>query len=456
MNTHAKIVPEKQPVPMDWLALESRTAPLPFASRSDPETGLADVPAARYASRDYHLKECANLWTRVWQMACHASEIPEVGSYVTYDIARQSWIVMRVAPNEIRAYANACRHRGMALTEGRGRKAALTCPFHGWTWNLDGGLNRISEAWDFPQCKNAGMDLPQAQVAEWGGFVFINPDLEAAPFAEHIGNLTAHFAADPLEERKVAFHVARVVPVNWKVAQEAFMESYHVSPTHPQSVPVSGYAESQIDIWPDLPNSDRLWTVSVAPLSDGMKALPPQDFADWAAEKTWREPIALKPGEIYRNALANQRRAEVSQAKGKSVDHLTDAELLDAIQYAIYPNFLPWYGYGVPIAYRFRPNGDNHDSSIMEVYVLSPRKVADPCPPAPEMAWVPPDEPFTMYPELGRFGPILDQDVANFPRLQKGLEMGLASGQLTTVKLSAYQEARIRHFHQLLEKWVGE
>lgn len=234
------------------------------------------------------------------------------------------------------------------------------------------------------------------------------------------------------------------------------MESYHVSPTHPQSVPVSGYAEAQIDIWPDLPNSDRMWTVSVAPLSKRMQAMAPQDFANWAAEKTWREPIELKPGQIYRTALADQRRAEVAEAKGKSVDHLTDAEMLDAIEYAIYPNFLPWYGYGVPIAYRFRPNGDNHDSSIMEVYVLAPRKLNEPCPPAPEVLWVPSDEPFANYPQLGRLGPIFDQDLSNFPRLQKGLEMGYSSGKMKSIKLSAYQEARIRHFHQILEKWVGE
>lgn len=456
MNKLTKITPAKPPVPMDWLAQEKRKASEPFATRSDPETGTASVPVARYASREYHIKECANLWPRVWQMACHETEIPEVGNFLTYDIGKSSWIIVRVAEDEIRAFANSCLHRGMALTQGHGHRLAFSCSFHGWTWNLDGSLKKITEEWDFPQCKHSELGLPQAKVARWGGFVFINPDENAEPFENYIGNLSAHFQNDPLEERQVALHAARIVPVNWKVAQEAFMESYHVSPTHPQSVPVAGYAEAQIDIWPDLPNSDRMWTVSVAPITERMKAMPPQEFADWAAEKTWREKIELKPGEIYRNALADQRRSEVGKAKGKSVDHLTDAEMLDAIQYAIYPNFLPWYGYGVPIAYRFRPNGDNHDSAIMEVYVLTPRDCSKPCAPAPEKLWVPSDEPFANYPQLDRLGPIFDQDLSNFAGLQKGLEMGHASGKMTSVILSAYQEARIRHFHQLLEKWVGE
>jgi Ring hydroxylating alpha subunit (catalytic domain) len=233
------------------------------------------------------------------------------------------------------------------------------------------------------------------------------------------------------------------------------MESYHVMPTHPQSVPVSGYAESQIDIFEDCPNSSRLWTVSVAPISDYMQAMPAQEFADWAAEKTWRETIQLAPGQIYRNALADERRAEVGRAKGKSVDHLTDAEMLDAIQYMIFPNFLPWYGYGVPIAYGFRPNGNRFNSCIMEVYVLAPRDVSQPCPPAPETIWIGENEACASYSELGRLGPIFDQDLANIPGIQRGLEAAIANGRMQGVKLSKYQEARIRHYHDLIGEYVA-
>jgi phenylpropionate dioxygenase-like ring-hydroxylating dioxygenase large terminal subunit len=161
----------KQPVSIEWLARESRKASLPFGSRSDPATGTDDIEIARYATQTFHDLEVQHLWPRTWQMVCHESELPDVGSYLTYEIGSQSWIIVRAQENEVKAYANSCLHRGMALTEGRGKKLAFTCTFHGWSWNLDGTPNRITEDWDFPQCSHQEMDLPQAKVGHWGGCI---------------------------------------------------------------------------------------------------------------------------------------------------------------------------------------------------------------------------------------------------------------------------------------------
>ncbi len=421
-----------------------------FATRSTFDMGTDDLPVERYTSRQFHEREMQGLWSQVWQMACHEGDIPEVGDYITYEIGNRSFIVVRTAPDEIKSYPNACLHRAMRLVKGQGKAGAFTCPFHGWSWELDGCNRRITEDWDFPQTCERNMNLPEAKVGTWGGFVFINPDAEnAEPFEDWIGVLPDHFSRLPLEDFRVAVHVARIVPGNWKVAMEAFIESYHVMPTHPQSVPVSEYAETQYDIFDR--NVSRLATVSVAQASGSTRKMSQQEFADYAAKGTGREPIQVPEGMTYRSALADQRRQAAAAAMGKSLDHLNDVELLDAIEYFLFPNFMPWYGMGLPIVYRFRPNRDRHDSCIMEVYVMTPRALSEPMPKTPEVLWLPEDKPFVDCPALGRLAPIFDQDYENI----EGVWVGLQSTVKKGLVLAKYQEARIRHYHRRIDDFIN-
>lgn len=440
----------KQPTFGQWLEADNRKAPPAYARKTEFDLGADDVPVERYTSREFHELEMKHMWPRAWQMACHESNIREAGEYITYELGRRSWIVARQKDGSIKAFANACLHRGMQLAEGRGKVPAFVCPFHGWSWNIDGSNRGITEKWDFPQLKDRDTCLPEAKVATWGGFVFINPDQDAQPFEDYIGELPDHFASDPLENRRVAVHVARVTPANWKVALEAFIESYHVSPTHPQAVPVSEYAETQYDIYNE--NLSRLATISIAPVSPALKQMSEQEFADFGSKSTGREPVKLDKGQTYRQVLAEERRQLVSSVTGQSVDHLTDCEMLDAVEYFLFPNFMPWHGYGLQIAYRFRPNGDDHESCIMEVYMMLPRDLSQPCPPAPETIWVPEDGTFADCDALGRVGPIFDQDWVNILGISKGLRSTAKKG----LWMSKYQEARIRHYHNRIDDFIAQ
>jgi phenylpropionate dioxygenase-like ring-hydroxylating dioxygenase large terminal subunit len=431
------------------LAQDARRAPEAYAKRSVGDFGTEDLPIERYVERRFHEREMAAMWPRVWQMACHETDIPDVGDYITYELGLRSFVIVRTATDTIKAYPNACLHRGTQLVENQGRAAAFACRFHGWTWNLDGTLRRIPESWDFPQAAQRNMCLPSVRVGCWGGFVFINPDSGAESFEAYIGELPEHFKSAPLEQRRIAVHAARVMPANWKVTMEAFLESYHVSPTHPQSVPVSEYAETQYDCYGK--NLSRLATISIAPVSEAMRKLTPQAFADLAAKTTGREPIQLKDGQSYRSALADQRRQEIAKVQGQPVDHLTDVEMLDAVEYFLFPNFLPWNGFGLPIVYRFRPHGDRHDRSIMEVYVLAPRDLSQPAPRAAQILWLPEDRPFAECAALGRLGPIFDQDYENIVGVWKGLHSTTQKG----VMLGRYQESRIRHYHRRIDEFIG-
>jgi phenylpropionate dioxygenase-like ring-hydroxylating dioxygenase large terminal subunit len=442
---------KKEPTPPIWLAQDNRRASDAYLEKSFVDLGSDGVAVDRYIDPAFHAKEMKSLWPHVWQMACHEHEIPAVGDSMVYDIGDLSFVIVRSAENTIKAFRNACLHRGMQLRSQDGHVDRLKCPFHGWTWNLDGSLQRVPEQWDFPGLDKSKECLPEARVGTWGGFVFINMDPDAPSLEEYLGVLPAHFASAPLEHRFVAVHVGKIIDANWKVAMEAFMESYHVSPTHPQSVSIAEYAETQYDTYPHSPNISRLLTISVAASVPSTKALSEQELANHVAKLTDREPVQVPPGSTYRQALAQQRREENSKAMGRDLSHLTDVEMLDAVEYFVFPNFLPWHGFGLPIVYRFRPNGNRHDQCLMEVYVMAPlREGATPPKPGP-MVMIEDGRTFSETPQLGRLGPIFDQDYANIVGVQKGLKATARD----KIRLAHYQESRIRHYHARIDEFLA-
>lgn len=214
------------------------------------EPGNTKVSARVYYDPEYHRLEVEKLWSRVWQLACLEEEIPDVGDYHVYDIAHLSFLIVRTGPDEIKAYRNACLHRGRKLRESDGRGAKnLRCAFHGWCWELDGAVKEIPCQWDFPDVEVGQYGLPEAKVETWHGFVFINPDRQAESLADFLGDLDTHFAHVPFERRYKAVHVSKLMPMNWKTCQEAFMESYHVVATHPTLMENLGDANSRYDAW---------------------------------------------------------------------------------------------------------------------------------------------------------------------------------------------------------------
>ncbi|MEZ5258290.1 MAG: Rieske (2Fe-2S) protein [Ilumatobacteraceae bacterium] len=158
--------------------LDTDTHPVPevLRARSVADLGDADLPTDRYLSREWYELEVERLWGKVWQMACREEEIAHVGSYVVYDIAHLSFIVMRSGPDTIQAFYNSCLHRGRQLKDVDGRCSIMRCPYHGFAWALNGALADIPARWEFEHLDEEQFSLPEVQVGTWGGFVFINPD----------------------------------------------------------------------------------------------------------------------------------------------------------------------------------------------------------------------------------------------------------------------------------------
>ena len=408
--------------------------------------GTDDKPTSRYTSREFHELEVEKLWKRVWQMACREEDIPEVGDTEVYDIASISILVVRSAPDEIKAYFNACLHRGRQLRHTGGPTTELRCPFHGFCWNHDGTVKQVPCEWDFPQIDQSQFTLPEVKVGRWGGFVFVNMDPDCQPFEDFIGDLPEHFSRWPLEQRYKEAHVAKIMRCNWKVCQEAFMEAFHVVTTHPQLLPGIGDANSQYDAWG---NFSRAITPNGTPSPHLTWEPTEQEMFDSMVDRRLDEPpvLELSDGMTARMASAAGGRMNLTPLIGaEAADDLSDAELADSIYYTLFPNLHPWGSYN-RITYRFRPYDDRHDMCIFECMFLSP--FSGERPPAAKIHWIGPDDDFNEAAELGLLARVFNQDTFNLPKVQRGL----ASLQ-KDVTLANYQETKIRHFHHVLDQYL--
>ncbi|MGK0462252.1 MAG: phenylpropionate dioxygenase-like ring-hydroxylating dioxygenase large terminal subunit, partial [Candidatus Azotimanducaceae bacterium] len=233
----------------ELLDQDSHEVPPVLRLQSPKDLGLNEFSTKRYTSPEWHRKEVENLWMKVWQFTCREEDIPEPGDHYRYDIAGISFLVVRTDTGEIKAYPNACLHRGRMLKEFDGNATELRCPFHGFAWHLNGCLKDVPARWDFPQVTDEEYSLPELPVALWGGFVFINPDQDCSPFDDFISDMKSQFERWDLSALYKEAHVAKVMPCNWKISQEAFCEAYHVNSTHPQIMRGIGDTNSQVDVW---------------------------------------------------------------------------------------------------------------------------------------------------------------------------------------------------------------
>lgn len=432
---------------------DSRVAPAVLRDESRMFLGDADLSKDRYFSPEFHKQEMDKVWRRVWQVACREREIPNPGDHVVYEVGGESIIVARTETGEIRAFPNACLHRGTMLRKCGGNVDRFRCPFHGFTWSLAGELIAKPAAWDFPHVDRENFRMPVIRTGSWGGFVFICMSPETEPLESYLETLPGYFRSWPLEDRHKAAHVGKVIRCNWKVAMEAFMEGYHIAITHPQTNSYSGDNNAQYDVWPGVRHISRVISsigviTNTAPIGTNEQIMLDDMVKDMPV--VGRGPYPLAPGETARTKLAELFRQSLGRSTGADFGEVSDAEMLDTVQYFVFPNFIPWAGIGAPVVYRFRPYGDDPNVCLMEVMYLFVAAKDRPEKEAP-MRLLSDDEIFSDATELGGLGAVLDQDLDNLEMIQRGLHAMHKPG----VTLSNYQEVRIRHFHQTLEDYLN-
>ena len=444
------VVGQPSPTLQDLLDLERVPVPASLRSQSVARLGTEDIDKQRYLSREFHDLEVERLWKRVWQLVCREDEIPSVGDTFVYEIADLSVLVVRCAPDLIKAYPNACLHRGRQLRSSSGKVTELRCGFHGFCWRLDGTLKDIPCAWDFGHVAGEDFHLPELRVDTCDGFVFVNMDPHAPSLKEYLGGLVEHLAEVPrprMADRFMLAHIAKPIRANWKVGIEAFIETMHVPATHPQLALMLAEANAQVDVYTQERHWSRVITPLGLPSSTLGSGVDPQDVADsLVVDFMGADSVPIPRGGTARETMA----VAVAQMLGLDAAGVTQSQVLDSIAYFVFPNTLLILALG-SMAISFRPYGNDPNMCLMELRFLSPVPPGAERPPAAPAQWLEADDSFTEHvPILGEYGLVMDQDTGNMQYVQRGLRASAKPG----VTLSNYLESSIRNMHRVLDEYV--
>jgi phenylpropionate dioxygenase-like ring-hydroxylating dioxygenase large terminal subunit len=439
-------------------------------SRLAPEAGQKPmvIPIEAYVSADYARAEGEKLWPKVWQIACRAEEIPKVGDYVTYDILDESIIVVRTAADRIQAFYNVCLHRGRRLTEGCGHTAQFYCRFHGWRWDLNGENAFVLDREDWGEALTPeNLRMKQVKCDTWGGWVWINMDPDCEPLLDFLK--PASPMLDPYELDKMRFRWRQWLhfPCNWKTALEAFNESYHLDASHPQRTVWGTYknwskAEGKHS-WHGMsgPRGDAALTGSgfgqvravagqdprvtameqVVSIYETVNATTTETIVGVAKRLVDELPPETPPQEV--GAYLMRKSEEEDAARGVIWPKI-DPQHYAACghDWHLFPNSVILPGRTFALCYRARPNGDDPNSCIFEVYVLERFPEGE----EPKTEWVHAPEPTEE-----RWRLILSQDFGNMPFVQQGMKSRGFEGP----RPSPVQEYAIIHFHRMLAEYMG-
>lgn len=437
------------PSARDIILADGWAVPEALVAQSYAFIGDGDIAYDRYISTDFFAKEVERLWSRTWQWACREEHIPQPGDWITYDVGPFSVLIVRGDDNVIRAFPNACLHRGTQLkrSETSGASTELRCPFHGWSWTLEGGLKNVPCRWDFPHVTDEEFALPQIKVELWGGFVFINMNPDATPLSEQLGPLAEHFTGRwDLADRRVALHLQKELPTNWKAAQEAFLEAYHVYETHAQGLATAGDANAVYDVFSD--HVTRFVHTIGTPSPHYTEPQTEQEILD----KMRVDGAVVPEGRTARSVAAEKLREQMGADLGLDLSIYSDSEMLDSIEYHLFPNMCLFPGVSLPMIYRFRPIGNDPSRSLFDLVFLKLVEPGTPLDYPPDPIPVAADQSYADAPGMNPgLGAVYDQDTDNLAMQYRGFQASAKRGQT----LGNYQEARTRRFHQTIDDYLA-
>lgn len=415
-------------------------------------------PTDRYVKREWMEREWDSMWTQAWQIAGRGSDIPNVGDWFRYDVGKESFIMVRSAPGEVRAHYNVCKHRGNRIvTDEFGHDAeSFNCIVHSWRWDIKGKIVRVTDRETFkPAALCDNLDLTQAHVKEWGGFVFLSMAVEPVPFEEHYGELLTSLASYRMEEMFVIKDLTMEVPCNWKVIFDIFNEGYHAHATHPQILSFIEDLFIQHDFYPNGHNRSLFPNMAVSQRWPNREKLT--DLLGMFTRET-----GLSVDDFAMNATGVRRAIQEAKRRpdnvfGMDYSTFTDNQLTDDWNPGLFPNVtLNAHPEGV-LFIRIRPHESDPERCHYDIMVLS-RKMADGVrPPAymgvgPEVDVSGRTRPVRIHCTLeeSELGEVLDQDIFNAVNMQKGMR----SRGLGGVMRYSQQEARVQQFHAELELYL--
>jgi phenylpropionate dioxygenase-like ring-hydroxylating dioxygenase large terminal subunit len=190
------------------------------------------MPKSVYTSEEFLAAELRHVFAKEWYCVGRASALAKPGDYVTFELAGQPLMVMRGRDGNLSALSNVCLHRMSTLLEGRGNRASITCPYHGWTYNIDGSLRAAPAMAGNAGFRREDYCLPRVRCEEWLGWILVTLNPEAPPAARHFAEVEELIRPYDMTNYTEWFTESFVWNTNWKILAENFMESYHLPVCH--------------------------------------------------------------------------------------------------------------------------------------------------------------------------------------------------------------------------------
>jgi len=227
----------------------------------------ATLPARWYIDPEFLPLERRQIFGRTWQAVGHARDVANPGDYFACEIAGEPVVVARAKDGELRAFSNVCRHRASLIAEGKGSGPSLRCPYHNWTYSLEGRLLSQPEFEGVEDWDKDRICLPQFRVAVWGPFVFVNQDAQAPSIDEVLGKIPSEVASIGCEVGRLHFVERRdyLINCNWKVYIDNYLEGYHLPAAHPGLYRAVDYKQYRVDTF-------AYYSSQYAPMRDGSGA----------------------------------------------------------------------------------------------------------------------------------------------------------------------------------------
>jgi choline monooxygenase len=210
-----------------------------IAAGFDPDPALSmSLRSEAYTDPKWSQADRDAIFARTWQWVCHVEKLARPGSYVSTTVAEMPIAIVRDRDGSLRAFYNVCKHRAHELLSGSGTTRTIVCPYHAWTYGLDGQLRGARRADRMATFDKSEICLDQVQVEEFGGFVYVNLDPSAQPLGQQASDLGADIArwAPDVAQLTHAKRLSYDVKTNWKNVIDNFLECYHCHIAHKEFV----------------------------------------------------------------------------------------------------------------------------------------------------------------------------------------------------------------------------
>ena len=435
---------------------DERTAPQPVK-----------IPVEAYISADYAARERERLWRKVWLQAGRLEDIPQVGNFITYEIADDSVLIVRTAPDRVQAYHNVCPHRGRRLVDtpegarnARWKQMKFVCGFHAWTFDINGMCQHVQARQDWQGgLTDEVTRLGPARVDTWGGWIWISLDPDAEPLRDYLEPAASMLDPFELQNMRPRWRNWTIFDCNWKVALEAFNETYHVPGTHPEFTkfgdftgwgrpqgkhshigydPATGLDEDKGKL--RLGSGDpRISTAEMQKYTwDGVNTNTTKTLVDVAQTLPNVLPEGTPAADVSRYWLDTAR--SIDEQRGVFWPKVDSGHVAaSGTSWQIFPNQQIGHAINNMLCYQARPFGHDPDKCYFEVAVYELYPDGE----APETEWT--------YADTKDFPHVLRQDFSNMAAVQQGMKSVGFRGNVPNPKA----EGAVVSLHRNLARYVG-